>query len=258
MKLDTKIPCQVCGRKTDRIAAHVKCLDVAFALITLDDDDAVYDPISVKAVIDDCYLCGEPIGNTEAHADHVYPKSAGGSNHWSNIGVAHSTCNLKKQAQIGIADDQRQRLEAQHEKLRQIAARLDAGIWYQSIVAWIGDDLGDPDELDWLIKDYLEDFTEDYPEPPKAVIARFRELTENPDAPRFTQSEQRLGMVLDALRAAYAAEEAEWEAKYGHLEPEEALAEILATTDFGKMLVETDQRRGGTYIRDFIQRFRRA
>ena len=52
---------------------------------------------------DRCYLCGlvvdldAPIDHPgQATLDHVYPRSAGGSNRMSNLAVAHLSCNQAK------------------------------------------------------------------------------------------------------------------------------------------------------------------
>jgi len=47
-----------------------------------------------------CYLCGEPILNTDGahcHLDHVVSLNNGGTDCFTNIAAVHSTCNLKKE-----------------------------------------------------------------------------------------------------------------------------------------------------------------
>lgn len=47
----------------------------------------------------DCHLCGERIGLAdEIDVDHVVPVAAGGSDHISNLALAHSGCNRSKGA----------------------------------------------------------------------------------------------------------------------------------------------------------------
>ena len=54
-----------------------------------------------------CALCGRPIreGRIFPHPeseviDHVWPQARGGSNHWTNLALAHNDCNLRKSAKL--------------------------------------------------------------------------------------------------------------------------------------------------------------
>ena len=43
-----------------------------------------------------CYLCGEPIGDSNYEIDHVQPRSQGGDNTLENLRWTHKTCNRIK------------------------------------------------------------------------------------------------------------------------------------------------------------------
>jgi hypothetical protein len=228
MKLDEKIPCQVCGKKTDRIATHEGCLIHAIYLTTLDSPDADFNSPTVRHIADDCYLCGEPLAKLPTHADHVRPISAGGSNHWSNIGATHAACNLSKQADVGITSEQQSRLDAQHAKLREVADRIDDGIWYQELANhaqldrpyWIDDAE--------LLHDYLEDWFEDgVLSSHSGVVDGYLEMVENPDLWRGTVSKQRLGIILDQWRAEDEVLDAEWEVRHQGMTSEEIHEEAM-------------------------------
>lgn len=47
-----------------------------------------------------CYLCREPVGQEEFHIEHVKPLSRGGGDVWSNLNIAHASCNLRKGARL--------------------------------------------------------------------------------------------------------------------------------------------------------------
>lgn len=54
-----------------------------------------------------CHLCGDPVSLGEFHVEHVVPLSRGGEDRWSNLNIAHSSCNLSKGSrmleEIGLA-----------------------------------------------------------------------------------------------------------------------------------------------------------
>lgn len=43
-----------------------------------------------------CGICGGKLTLDEATLDHIIPRSLGGSNHPSNLQMAHGTCNWNK------------------------------------------------------------------------------------------------------------------------------------------------------------------
>ncbi len=45
-----------------------------------------------------CYLCLKPIAFKEDSLDHKLPLSRGGTNEYSNLAIAHLSCNHKKNA----------------------------------------------------------------------------------------------------------------------------------------------------------------
>lgn len=45
-----------------------------------------------------CILCGEPVEFVDSSLEHLTPLSRGGSNNYENLGIAHLTCNIRKQA----------------------------------------------------------------------------------------------------------------------------------------------------------------
>lgn len=47
-----------------------------------------------------CHICGEDVEEDDVHVDHIVPLSRGGDSDFRNLGVAHSTCNLRKGARI--------------------------------------------------------------------------------------------------------------------------------------------------------------
>jgi len=47
-----------------------------------------------------CYLCCGLIPLGERHVDHIVPLSKGGKHKASNLGIAHSSCNLSKGAKM--------------------------------------------------------------------------------------------------------------------------------------------------------------
>lgn len=47
-----------------------------------------------------CQLCGGDVDPDDLHLDHVHPRSLGGSNHETNLQVAHSVCNMRKGASV--------------------------------------------------------------------------------------------------------------------------------------------------------------
>ena len=96
-----------------------------------------------------CYLCGTAHAE---HADHVVPKSRGGSDHWWNVGAACSGCNLSKgDAVIQLTPEQRTRLQAQHQMIEEIDGRLTDAVWWQLVEVEIDDYLYEhPEDLEDL------------------------------------------------------------------------------------------------------------
>lgn len=45
-----------------------------------------------------CYLCGADVPADAFHVEHVVPLARGGDDVWSNLNIAHPTCNLRKGA----------------------------------------------------------------------------------------------------------------------------------------------------------------
>jgi 5-methylcytosine-specific restriction endonuclease McrA len=43
-----------------------------------------------------CYLCGDPVNQTNWHLDHKTPVARGGSHVYDNVGVTHPKCNYAK------------------------------------------------------------------------------------------------------------------------------------------------------------------
>jgi 5-methylcytosine-specific restriction endonuclease McrA len=45
-----------------------------------------------------CAICRGPLGLYESHVDHIVPRSAGGTDDYSNLQLTHMNCNLRKGA----------------------------------------------------------------------------------------------------------------------------------------------------------------
>ena len=56
----------------------------------------VYESNIKKYGVLTCYLCGKPIVNNNDNLEHSTPLIRGGTNDFSNLGVAHQSCNFQK------------------------------------------------------------------------------------------------------------------------------------------------------------------
>jgi hypothetical protein len=160
-----KNTCQLCGTRTRFIAVCSGCQWVAEMWLGehgLDDPEAVFESIPVRRLNRTCYLCGEA---RSEHADHVVPKSKGGSDHWSNIGAACAKCNISKYDTEGITPEQQERLEAQHRAMREAYDRLTMDAWLDVFHVEVAEMVEDIDdgfeydhaELEELFEEYLDD-----------------------------------------------------------------------------------------------------
>lgn len=77
-----------------------------------------------------CQICMTPVDGT-FHADHIWPKSAGGPDSLNNLRVAHAQCNLAKgtnlprSAEILHTDQTAQRLKAELDRYRVISQHVE-------------------------------------------------------------------------------------------------------------------------------------
>lgn len=151
--------CQLCGTRTKFVAVCYNCEPLAELWLGVagpDEGGAIYDADGIKRLNPTCYLCGDA---PSEHADHVNPRSKGGSNHWLNIGAACAKCNLSKHDMEGITPEQQARLDAQHQVIRDAYARLTKDAWLDILaeeVAEFVDIMGDA-AYDFTFEDLLED-----------------------------------------------------------------------------------------------------
>jgi hypothetical protein len=47
-----------------------------------------------------CGICGKPVPFDDIQLDHIVPAKHGGRNHYTNMQIAHSSCNLKKSDEL--------------------------------------------------------------------------------------------------------------------------------------------------------------
>ena len=158
----------MCLSYTDRIAVHDECIDAAVSILEasgIDGIGAKYDARVARRLAPVCYLCGAA---PSEHADHDVPKSAGGSDHWSNIGAACELCNLSKGAGVvTLTDDQARRLAKQHAAFRAAANRLTDRVWWQYLepdIAFYLDEIGDDADLydAEMVAEDVSDWVEGY------------------------------------------------------------------------------------------------
>jgi 5-methylcytosine-specific restriction endonuclease McrA len=114
--------CIVCSDKVPKGHKYVcgdGCWEGAITWWQLGYEDGGL-PIPAPLLTPTCYLCGqEPASDTE----HVHPVHLGGSNKWSNLGAACSSCNSKKGTKTEISNEARKRLEEQQKIYRATAKR---------------------------------------------------------------------------------------------------------------------------------------
>jgi hypothetical protein len=123
-------------------------------------------------------------------ADHVYPRSLGGPDRWSNLGAACFECNISKQAKIiELTPQQQSRLDTQHASLRVAFDAIDRDRFW---LAWFGREVKaqlddyDPEDLDEMDNDELreeiqwnldiETHFEEYPKTPREAVDRVLDL----------------------------------------------------------------------------------
>ena len=175
----TRHPCQVCERPTRNIAVCNPCLLGAISILEhghIGHSEAKYDRNVVVRRADVCYLCG--IAPPD-EADHIFPRSRGGSAHWSNIGAACWRCNLSKGDRvIELSEEQVGRLRVQHEAIRAIDGRLTDAVWWQwvgcSLEHYLYDDwVGD---IDWIaqeremVEEDVQEWFEDFNVPKRIIV----------------------------------------------------------------------------------------
>lgn len=66
-------------------------------MVTLDELMKEYNGI--------CWICNGKVSPKNATRDHVVPKSLGGTNHRSNIKLAHASCNSKRGNELTRNDE---------------------------------------------------------------------------------------------------------------------------------------------------------
>lgn len=86
----TKRPCLICGTPTtgSRCPSHALRRNKHLSDAHL---DGVYLRDGAK-----CQLCGEPVTRRDATLDHVVSLADGGSDHPSNLRLAHRSCNSSR------------------------------------------------------------------------------------------------------------------------------------------------------------------
>ena len=73
--------------------------------ITIDDVQRVYENNIKKYGTLTCYLCMNPIKFLQDSLEHKISKSNGGTNNFSNLAVAHITCNNRKHCSAKVSKD---------------------------------------------------------------------------------------------------------------------------------------------------------
>ena len=68
--------------------------------ITISDLQDLYEQNIKEFGVLTCYLCLEKITFGEDSLDHKVPKSKGGTNEYSNLAIAHLTCNNRKHSKL--------------------------------------------------------------------------------------------------------------------------------------------------------------
>lgn len=104
-------PCPVCARGR---TFHEDCLFAAILWVSSERYETDMEPTVVRRLAKICYLCGTA---RSTDAEHVHPKSRGGSDLWTNMAGACVDCNLAKRAKVDSLNEEQRIRAAEHQTL---------------------------------------------------------------------------------------------------------------------------------------------